>query len=44
MIVMSPLPFCSKPGKCSATLSVKEIAPRSARSQTAQAVTTLVLE
>src|SRR5713101_1810897 len=44
MIVMSPLPFCSKPGRCSATLSVKEIAPRSTRSQTAQAVTTLVFE
>ena len=44
MIVMSPLPLASKPGTCSATVSVKRSAPRSTSSHTAQAVMTLVFE
>ena len=42
--MMSPLPLASKPGRCAATRSVNESAPRSTRIQTAQAVMTLVLE
>ena len=44
MIVISPLPLASKPGRCAATVSVNDSAPRSASSHTAHAVSTLVFE
>jgi hypothetical protein len=43
-MVMSRLPFFSKPGRCSATVSVKRKWPRSASCHMAAAVMTLVLE
>jgi hypothetical protein len=44
MRVIPPLPLASKPGTCSAIVSVNRNAPRSTSNHTAHAVMTLVFE